>query len=235
MFNVCDLVLDELLDDMNICFQVIIFLIVGYEIMSGLLIFVFYMLLCYLVVLVQVYVEVDCVLLGDIVLQYVYFVQFDVIECVLKEMLCLWLIVLSFGVVFYEDMCIGGCYVICKDQCVVIVLLVLYCDLVVWDCLEVFDIDCFLFENEVKLYLYVYKFFGNGECVCIGCQFVLIEVKFVLVVILQCFVLFDFYDYGFYIKEMLMFKLDGFCLCVWLCNVWEWLLIVMFLGIEVVM
>lgn len=69
MLNVEDLEIGEKFDDENICFQIIMFLIVGYEIMSGLFFFVIYFLLKYFDKLKKVYEEVDWVLM-DVVLIY---------------------------------------------------------------------------------------------------------------------------------------------------------------------
>lgn len=210
MLNARDPVSDEPLDDTNIRFQVITFLIAGHETTSGLLTFALYMLLRHPAVLAQAYAEVDRVLRGDTVPQYAHLAQLDVIERVLKETLRLWPTAPSFGVAPYEDTRIGGRYAIRKDQRVVTVLLALHRDPAVWDRPEVFDIDRFLPENEAKLHPHAYKPFGNGERACIGRQFALTEAKLALAVILQRFALSDPYDYDFHIKETLTLKPDGF-------------------------
>lgn len=210
MLNARDPLSDQPLDDTNIRFQVITFLIAGHETTSGLLTFALYMLLRHPAVLAQAYAEVDRVLPGDTVPQYAHLAQLDVIERVLKETLRLWPTAPSFGVAPYEDTRIGGRYAIRKDQRVVTVLLALHRDPAVWDRPEAFDIDRFLPENEAKLHPHAYKPFGNGERACIGRQFALTEAKLALAVILQRFALSDPYDYGFHIKETLTLKPDGF-------------------------
>ncbi|MGN7101831.1 bifunctional cytochrome P450/NADPH--P450 reductase [Ralstonia holmesii] len=227
MLNARDPVSDEPLDDTNIRFQVITFLIAGHETTSGLLTFALYMLLRHPAVLAQAYAEVDRVLPGDTVPQYAHLAQLDVIERVLKETLRLWPTAPSFGVAPYEDTRIGGRYAIRKDQRVVTVLLALHRDPAVWDRPEVFDIDRFLPENEAKLHPHAYKPFGNGERACIGRQFALTEAKLALAVILQRFALSDPYDYGFHIKETLTLKPDGFRLRARLRNARERLSIAM--------
>ncbi|CAJ0789833.1 Bifunctional cytochrome P450/NADPH--P450 reductase 2 [Ralstonia condita] len=210
MLNARDPVTDQPLDDTNIRFQVITFLIAGHETTSGLLTFALYLLLRHPAVLAQAYAEVDRVLPGDTVPQYGHLAQLDVIERVLKETLRLWPTAPSFGVAPYEDTRIGGRYAIRKDQRVVTVLMALHRDPAVWDRPEVFDIDRFLPENEARLHPHAYKPFGNGERACIGRQFALTEAKLALAVILQRFALSDPHDYAFHIKETLTLKPDGF-------------------------
>ncbi|CAJ0887906.1 Bifunctional cytochrome P450/NADPH--P450 reductase 2 [Ralstonia mannitolilytica] len=221
MLNARDPVTDEPLDDTNIRFQVITFLIAGHETTSGLLTFALYMLLRHPAVLAQAYAEVDRVLPGDTVPQYAHLARLDVIERVLKETLRLWPTAPSFAVAPYEDTRIGGRYVIRKDQRVVTLLLGLHRDPAVWARPEVFDIDRFLPENEARLHPHAYKPFGNGERACIGRQFALTEAKLALAVILQRFALSDPYDYGFRIKETLTLKPDGFRLRARLRNAHE--------------
>ena len=210
MLNARDPVTDEPLDDTNIRFQVITFLIAGHETTSGLLTFALYLLLRHPAVLAQAYAEVDRVLPGDTVPQYGHLAQLDVIERVLKETLRLWPTAPSFGVAPYEDTRIGGRYVIRKDQRVVTVLMALHRDPAVWERPEVFDIDRFLPENEARIHPHAYKPFGNGERACIGRQFALTEAKLALAIILQRFALSDPYDYAFHIKETLTLKPEGF-------------------------
>ena len=225
MLNARDPVTDLPLDDTNIRFQVITFLIAGHETTSGLLTFALYMLLRHPAVLAQGYAEVDRVLPGDTVPQYAHLAQLDVIERVLKETLRLWPTAPSFGVAPYEDTRIGGRYAIRKDQRVVTLLMALHRDPAVWDRPEVFDIDRFLPENEARIHPHAYKPFGNGERACIGRQFALTEAKLALAVILQRFALSDPHDYAFHIKETLTLKPDGFRLRARLRNARERLLV----------
>ncbi|MGM3276821.1 bifunctional cytochrome P450/NADPH--P450 reductase [Ralstonia sp. 24A2] len=227
MLNARDPVTDLPLDDTNIRFQVITFLIAGHETTSGLLTFALYMLLRHPAVLAQAYAEVDRVLPGDTVPQYAHLAQLDVIERVLKETLRLWPTAPSFGVAPYEDTRIGGRYAIRKDQRVVTLLMALHRDPAVWDRPEVFDIDRFLPENEARIHPHAYKPFGNGERACIGRQFALTEAKLALAVILQRFALSDPHDYAFHIKETLTLKPDGFRLRARLRNARERLLVSM--------
>lgn len=227
MLNARDPVTDLPLDDTNIRFQVITFLIAGHETTSGMLTFALYLLLRHPAVLAQAYAEVDRVLPGDTVPQYAHLAQLDVIERVLKETLRLWPTAPSFGVAPYEDTRIGGRYAIRKDQRVVTVLMALHRDPAVWDRPEVFDIDRFLPENEARIHPHAYKPFGNGERACIGRQFALTEAKLALAVILQRFALSDPHDYAFHIKETLTLKPDGFHLRARLRNARERLLVVM--------
>ena len=200
----------EKLDDVNIRYQVITFLIAGHETTSGLLTFALYLLLRHPHVLAQAYAEVDRVLPGDTVPQYAHLKHLDVIERVLKESLRLWPTAPAFNVAPYEDTVIGGRYLIRKDQTVSVPLLALHRDPKVWRDPETFDIDRFLPEAEAKLPPHAYKPFGNGQRACIGRQFALTEAKLALAVILQRFALTDPYDYRLRIKETLTLKPDEF-------------------------
>lgn len=73
-----------------------------------------------------------------------------------------------------------GCEILSGDI-VMILIYVLYCYEMFWDELDVFKLECFL---DVKLDCYVYLFFGDGFCICIGVSFVLQEVVIILVIFL---------------------------------------------------
>ena len=80
----------EGLDDLNIRYQVLTFLIAGHETTSGLLTFAQHLLLRHPHVLAQAYAEVDRVLPGDTRPDYAHVVKLEVIERVLKEAQRLW-------------------------------------------------------------------------------------------------------------------------------------------------
>lgn len=200
----------ERLDDVNIRYQVITFMIAGHETTSGLLTFALYLLLRHPHVLAQAYAEVDRVLPGDTVPTFEHLNQLDVIERVLKESLRLWPTVPAIPVAPYEDTVIGGRYLIPKDQTVLIPLPALHRDPKVWRDPDRFDIDRFTPEAEAKLPTHAYKPFGNGRRACIGRQFAMTEGKLALALMLQKFALYDPHDYQFKILETMTLKTDGF-------------------------
>jgi cytochrome P450 / NADPH-cytochrome P450 reductase len=202
----------ETLDDLNIRYQVITFLIAGHETTSGLLSFALYLLQRHPHVLAQAYAEVDRVLSSDAVPTYAHLSELDVIERVLKETLRLWPTAPAFTVAPYEEAVIGGRYRIKKDQTVSVLLSALHRDPKVWPDPEAFDIDRFLPAAEARLPRHAYKPFGNGSRACIGRQFALTEAKLATAIILQNFALSDPYDYHLDVKETLTLKPDRFYL-----------------------
>ena len=212
MLNATDPQTGEKLDDVNIRYQVITFLIAGHETTSGLLTFALYLLLRHPQVLAQAYAEVDRVLPADTVPEHAHLARLEVIERVLKETLRLWPTAPGFNLAPYEETVIGGRYRIRKDQTMLVSLPALHRDSRVWRDPESFDIDRFLPEAEARLPRHAYKPFGNGERACIGRQFALTEAKLALAVILQHFDLSDPHDYRLTIKETLTLKPDRFYL-----------------------
>lgn len=212
MLNAVDPETGEKLDDLNIRYQVITFLVAGHETTSGLLSFALYLLLRHPHVLAQAYAEVDRVLPGDTVPTYAHLSELDVIERVLKETLRLWPTAPAFTVAPYEETVIGGRYRIRKDQSVSVLLPALHRDSTVWPDPEAFDIDRFLPAAEARLPRHAYKPFGNGSRACIGRQFALTEAKLATAIILQNFALSDPYDYRLDVKETLTLKPDRFYL-----------------------
>jgi cytochrome P450 / NADPH-cytochrome P450 reductase len=204
----------ETLDDLNIRYQVITFLVAGHETTSGLLSFALYLLLRHPHVLAQAYAEVDRILPGDTVPTYAHLSELDVIERVLKETLRLWPTAPAFTVAPYAETVIGGRYRIKKDQTVSVLLSALHRDPKVWPDPEAFDIDRFLPAAEAELPRHAYKPFGNGSRACIGRQFALTEAKLATAIILQNFALSDPYDYRLDVKETLTLKPDHFYLRV---------------------
>lgn len=206
MLNATDPQTGAKLDDVNIRYQVITFLIAGHETTSGLLTFALYLLLRHPQVLAQAYAEVDRVLPGDRVPEYAHLARLDVLERVLKEALRLWPTAPGFNLAPYQDTVIGGRYRIRKDQTLLVLLPALHRDPAVWRDPESFDIDRFLPHAEATIPRHAYKPFGNGERACIGRQFALTEAKLALAVILQHFDLSDPHDYRLAIKETLTLK-----------------------------
>jgi cytochrome P450/NADPH-cytochrome P450 reductase len=201
------------LEDVNIRYQVITFLIAGHETTSGLLSFALYLLLRNPAVLAQAYAEVDRVI-GSSTPEYGMIAQLDVIDRVLKETLRLWPTAPAITVGAYEDTVIGGQYPIAKDYPVQLLIAALHRDPKVWEDPERFDIDRFLPEREAEMHPHAYKPFGNGVRACIGRQFALVEAKLALAMVLHNFALYDSEDYKLSVKEALTLKPDHFTLRV---------------------
>lgn len=128
---------------------------------------------------------------------------------VLNEVLCLWLIVFVFFLYVKEDMVFGGEYFLEKGDELMVLIFQFYCDKIIWgDDVEEFCSECF--ENLSVILQYVFKLFGNGQCVCIGQQFVFYEVMLVFGMMLKYFDFEDYINYELDIKEILMLKFEGF-------------------------
>lgn len=210
MLSAADPETGERLDDINIRYQVLTFLIAGHETTSGLLTFAFQLLLRHPAVLAQAYAEVDRVLPGDTRPEYGHLVHLDVIERILKEALRLWPTAPVFSLGAYEDTVIGGQFPVRKDVPVNIFAPGLHRYPGVWDRPEEFDIDRWLPEAEQARHPHAYKPFGNGERACIGRQFATVEAKLAMAMILQNFAISDPHGYRLELKETLSIKPDGF-------------------------
>ncbi|CAA9519071.1 MAG: NADPH-cytochrome P450 reductase [uncultured Sphingomonadaceae bacterium] len=200
----------EGLDDLNIRYQVLTFLIAGHETTSGLLTFALHLLLRHPHVLARAYAEVDRVLPGDARLEYGDVAKLDVIGRVLDETLRLWPTAPGFTVAPRGEEVIGGRYRLPKDRQVNVVVPALHRSPKAWDRPEEFDIDRWLPERAEELHPHAYKPFGNGARACIGRQFALLEAKIALAVVLQRFALHDPHGYRLEIKETLTIKPHDF-------------------------
>lgn len=200
----------ETLDDLNIRYQVLTFLIAGHETTSGLLTFAFHLLLRHPHVLAQAYAEVDRVLPGDTRPDYAHVAKFEVIERILKESQRLWPTAPAYSVAPFEDTLIGGKYLMRKDRPINIISPGLHRDPHVWDRPDEFDIDRWLPEAEAARHPHAYKPFGNGARACIGRQFAMVEAKLAMAMLLQHFAVSDPHAYRLRIKETLSIKPDEF-------------------------
>ncbi|GLI04520.1 bifunctional cytochrome P450/NADPH--P450 reductase 1 [Paenibacillus tyrfis] len=196
------------LDDQNIRYQIITFLIAGHETTSGLLSFTIYFLLKHPEVLKKAYAEVDEVLTGATP-TYEQVLKLKYIRMILNESLRLWPTAPQFSLFAKEDTVIGGKYPIKKGEAVSIVLPKLHRDKGVWgDDAEQFRPE--RFEDPAKVPNHAYKPFGNGQRACIGMQFALHEATLVLGMILQQFQLLDPLNYQLKVKQTLTLKPDDF-------------------------
>jgi cytochrome P450/NADPH-cytochrome P450 reductase len=201
----------ERLEDVNIRYQIITFLIAGHETTSGLLSFAIYALLNNPEVLAKAYEEVDRVLGRDLSSKptYAQVNRLQYISQILKETLRLWPTAPAIGLYPYEDTVIGGKYKIKHSDTINVLLPMLHRDKSVWgEDAEHFNPDNFTPEAEAKRPINAYKPFGNGQRACIGRQFALQEATLVLGMILQRFKLIDHTRYELKIKETLSLKPD---------------------------
>ena len=203
----------ERLDDLNIRYQVITFLIAGHETTSGLLSFAVYYLLNNPDVLARAYAEVDRVLGPDpaVLPTYAQVNQLAYLEQILKESLRLWPTAPVFALSPYKDEMIGGVYRMRKNYQIVVLSPMLHRDRKIWgEQADVFNPDNFSREAERQRPANAYKPFGNGQRACIGRQFALQEAALVLGMILQRFKLIDHTRYRLALKETLTVKPDQF-------------------------
>lgn len=200
----------ETLDDINIRYQVLTFLIAGHETTSGLLTFTFHLLLRHPHVLAQCYAEVDRLLPGDTRADYSHVAKFETIERVLKEAMRLFPTAPAYAVAPFENEVIGEGIHLRKDRPITIFTMGLHRDPHVWDRPDEFDIDRWLPEAEAARHPHAYKPFGSGARACIGRQFAMVEAKLAVAMILQRFAIGDPHGYRLTIKESLSIKPDHF-------------------------
>jgi len=198
------------LEDVNIRYQVITFLIAGHETTSGLLSFALYLLVRHPAVLAQAYAEVDRVFGDATEPTYAMMGELTIIDRIMKETLRLWPTAPAITLGAYEDTVIGGQYPIAKNYPVQLLILALHRDPKAWENPNAFDIDRFLPEREAAMDPSAYKPFGSGVRACIGRQFALIEAKLALAMIFRNFSLYDAEDYKLSVKETLTLKPDDF-------------------------
>ncbi|MCP3032562.1 bifunctional cytochrome P450/NADPH--P450 reductase [Halobacillus sp. A1] len=197
----------EALDDENIRFQIITFLIAGHETTSGLLSFAIYFLLKDPEKLQKAYQEVNEVL-GDDTPSYKQVKQLKYVRMILNEALRLWPTAPAFSVFAKEDTTLDGEYEVEKGDTFTLLLPELHRDTSVWgEDAEEFKPE--RFEDPANIPHHAYKPFGNGQRACIGQQFALHEATLVLGMVLQHFELEDHTDYELDVKETLTFKPDA--------------------------
>ncbi|GMX61766.1 bifunctional P-450/NADPH--P450 reductase [Paenibacillus elgii] len=208
MLNGKDPETGETLDDENIRYQIITFLIAGHETTSGLLSFALYFLLKHPDVLQKAYLEADRVL-TDSFPSYSQVLQLHYIRMILNESLRLWPTAPGFELYAKEDTVIGGKYRIRKGEGIGVILPQLHRDKAAWGA----DADEFRperFEDPGKIPNHAYKPFGNGQRACIGMQFALHEATLVLGMIVRHFELVDHTNYQLDVKQTLTLKPGDF-------------------------
>lgn len=202
----------ETLNDENIRFQIITFLIAGHETTSGLLSFALYLLVKKPEVLKKAYEEVDQTLTSPIP-TYKQVTQLKYIRMILNESLRLYPTAPQFTLYAKEDTVLGGKYQIKQKQNVAILLPQLHRDKEAWG----EDVEEFRperFEDPSKIPHDAFKPFGNGQRACIGMQFALHEAALLLGMILQKFELIDHTNYQLKIKQTMTLKPNNFTMRV---------------------
>ncbi len=207
----------EGLDDLNIRYQILTFLIAGHETTSGLLSFALHFLLQDPAALARARAEVDRVLGPEPAVRptYAQVNRLEYVGQVLKESLRLWPTAPVFALYPHKETVIGGRYRLKRHHQVVVLSPMLHRDPAVWgDDAERFDPDRFTREAEHARPANAYKPFGNGQRACIGRQFAMQEAALVLGMILHRFELVDHSRYQLKLKETLTVKPDGFTIRV---------------------
>ncbi|MBY4605759.1 bifunctional P-450/NADPH--P450 reductase [Bacillus sp. SPARC3] len=208
MLNVEDPETGEKLDDENIRFQIITFLIAGHETTSGLLSFAIYFLLKHPDKLEKAYEEVDRVLTGAAP-TYKQVLELKYIRMILNESLRLWPTAPAFSLYPKEDTVIGGKYPITTKDRISVLIPQLHRDQDAWgEDAEEFRPE--RFEHQDQVPHHAYKPFGNGQRACIGMQFALHEASLVLGMVLKYFTLIDHENYELDIKQTLTLKPGDF-------------------------
>lgn len=208
MLNVEDPETGEKLDDENIRFQIITFLIAGHETTSGLLSFATYFLLKHPDKLKKAYEEVDRVL-TDAAPTYKQVLELTYIRMILNESLRLWPTAPAFSLYPKEDTVIGGKFPITTNDRISVLIPQLHRDRDAWG-KDAEEFRPERFEHQDQVPHHAYKPFGNGQRACIGMQFALHEATLVLGMVLKYFTLIDHENYELDIKQTLTLKPGDF-------------------------
>ncbi|QRN97958.1 cytochrome P450 [Archangium violaceum] len=200
------------LDDLNIRYQVVTFLIAGHETTSGLLSFTLYELLKHPEVLTRATEEVDRVLGRDSSRRPTFeqMGRLTYLDQVLRESLRLWPTAPAMGLLARENTMLGGTWPVRKGEPVMVLTPTLHRDPEVWADPERFDPERFSPEAVAARPPNAWKPFGNGQRGCIGRPFAMQEAVLVLAMLLQRFKLIDHTRYQLHIKETLTLKPEGF-------------------------
>ncbi|KFM99284.1 cytochrome P450 [Bacillus clarus] len=208
MLNGKDPETGETLDNENIRYQMITFLIAGHETTSGLLSFALYFLVKNPHILHKATEEAARVLV-DPVPTYRQVKQLKYITMVLNESLRLWPTAPAFSLYPKEDTVLGGEYSLKQGEEITVLIPQLHRDKIIWG----EDVEEFRperFENPSTIPQHAFKPFGNGQRACIGQQFAIHEATLVLGMMLKHFDFYDHKNYELDIKETLTLKPEGF-------------------------
>lgn len=207
----------ERLDDQNIRYQILTFLVAGHETTSGALSFALYYLTRDPEAMRSATAEVDSVLGPDpaAVPTFEQVAKFRYLRRVLDEALRLWPTAPGFARSPRENTVIGGGYRMTPDDCAILLLPQIQRDPAVWGAdADAFDPDRFLPENVRGRPPHAHKIFGTGERSCIGRQFALHEAALVLARLLRRYTLTPDPGYELRIAERLTLMPEVFRLRV---------------------
>ena len=183
----------EKLDDENMIYQMVTFLIAGHETTSATLSFAIEFLLHNPDVLKKAREDVDSVL-GTETPRFEHLQHLKYIEQILMETLRLWPPAPAFTVRAIEDTLLAGKYAVTRREAITVLIPSLHRDPKVWgDDPEKFDPSRFTPEQATNLPPNAWKPFGNGARACIGRPFAMQEAQLVLSMMLQRFD-FEFVD-----------------------------------------
>jgi cytochrome P450 len=198
------------LDDVNIRYQVITFLVAGHETTSGALSFALYYLSRHPEVLEQAQAEVDRVWSGDTP-AFEQVAKLRLVRRVLDESLRLWPTAPVYGRSARAETTLGDRYRLRAGEGVLVVIPALHRAPSVWDeDADRFDPDRFTSERVKARPAQVYKPFGTGERACIGRQFALHEAVLVLGTVLRRYQLRADPSYRLKISERLTLMPEDF-------------------------
>ena len=201
------------LQDRNIRYQILTFLVAGHETTSGALSFALYYLSRNPAVLAEAQVETDTILGTDPDAEPTFeqVPRFRHIRRVLDEALRLWPTAPAFTRSPNSDTVIGGRYPLRTKDWATVLLPLIHRDRSVWgEDADHFRPDRFLPENSRGRAPHSYKPFGTGERACIGRQFALHEAVLVLARLLHRYDLSGDPDYKLVIAERLTLMPKGF-------------------------
>lgn len=182
-----DPVTGEVLDDDNIIYQMVTFLIAGHETTSSTLTFAVNFLLRNPEVLKKARAVVDEVI-GTQTPRVEHLQHLRYIEQILMETLRHWPPAPAYTVHPIKKTVLGGKYEVNSEDSISVLIRRMHMDKAVWgDDPERFNPDNFAPENAEKLPPNAWKPFGNGARACIGRPFAMQEAQLVLSMMLQRF------------------------------------------------
>lgn len=202
------------LDDENIRYQIMTFLIAGHETTSGLLSFALYELLRHPAALAQARDEVDRVL-GDEVPRFEHIARLSFIDQILRETLRLWPTAPAYGVTPIAPTTLRNGLRVEPGDDLLVLIPSLHRDRSVWgQDVEAFRPERFAPDKRDAIPPNAWKPFGSGVRACIGRPFALQEATLVLAMLLQRFELHAPSTYKLVIKETLTLKPEGYTMRV---------------------
>lgn len=202
------------LDELNIRYQVITFLIAGHETTSGALSFAFYYLSKHPEILAKAQAEVEAVwgTDDDTDPRFEQIAKLRYTRRVLDEALRMWPTAPIYAREAREDTTLVGKYAMRAGDGVLVVIPALHRDPAWGPKADVFDPDHFLPEHVKARPAHLYKPFGTGERACIGRQFAIHEAVLVLGTMLRRYDISGDPGYRLRVGERLTLMPQGFTL-----------------------